>query len=307
MANLGRSGNESFASRISVVNDGHGDLTGDITGALNGPLDLDVDEPSFFLPVPEEEGERFAQMPNGRENVNGILLNGHAYEEDEEVEEGEEEYDPPEVTSAQAASSAVAKPVAVKKKRKPLPLSRHGIPYPPIPRQAIKKLATKFSGSTISTDTLDALAAASDAFFQQASEDLAAYSKHAGRKVVQDSDVVQLLRRYAPHSTLFIFMNKYLQCSRQRQLNSHTTVFSRAQRHLPRELLQEIRMPVSKVQPRRRQQQRPSLQAVGCFLNHSGPAATIQAHPPLTLNRHLLYHVTYNRIEIKTRRRHGGR
>ena len=40
-----------------------------------------------------------------------------------------------------------------------------------------------------------ALAAASPVFFQKASEDLAAYSKHAGRKVIQDSDVVQLLRR----------------------------------------------------------------------------------------------------------------
>jgi len=200
VANLGRSGDESFASRISVVNDGDGDVTGDITGGLDGPLDLDADEPSFFLPVPEEEeGERFAQTPNGGENVNGTLLNGHAYEENEEVEEVEEEYDPSEVTSAQAASSStVPKPVAVKKKRKPLPLSRHGIPYPPFPRQVIKKMATKFSGSAISADTLDALAAASDAFFQQASEDLAAYSKHAGRKVIQDSDVVQLLRRYVP-------------------------------------------------------------------------------------------------------------
>jgi len=198
VANLGRSGDESFASRISVVNDGDGDVTGDITGALDGPLDLDADEPSFFLPVPEEEGERFAQTPNGGENVNGTLLNGHVYEEEEE-EEVEEEYDPLEVASAQAASSsAVAKPVAVKKKRKPLPLSRHGIPYPPFPRQVIKKMATKFSRSAISADTLDALAAASDAFFQQASEDLAAYSKHAGRKVIQDSDVVQLLRRYVP-------------------------------------------------------------------------------------------------------------
>ena len=92
-----------------------------------------------------------------------------------------------------------------------------------------------------------ALAAASAMFFQQALEDLVAYSKHAGQKVIQDSDVVQLLRKYAPHATLFIFMNKYLQCSRQRQLNSHTTVFSLAQCHLPRELLQEIHIPVSKV------------------------------------------------------------
>ena len=193
------SGDESFASRMSVVNDGDGDITGDTTGALDGHLDLDGDEPSFFLPLPEEAEEEFAQAHNGRENMNGTLLNGHAHEEEEVEEEIEEEYDPPEVISAQVASSTVAKPAAaVKKKRKPLPLSRHGIPYPPFSRQVIKKLATKFSGSTISADTLDALVAASDAFFQQASEDLAAYSKHAGRKIIQDSDVVQLLRRYVP-------------------------------------------------------------------------------------------------------------
>ena len=259
VANLGGSGDESFASRMSVVNDGDGDVTGDITGALDGPPDLDADEPSFFLPVPEDEEEVFAQAHNGGKNVNGTLLNGHAYEEEEEVDE---EDDPPEVISAQAASSTAAKPVAAKKERKPLPLSRHGIPYPPFPRQVIKKMATKFSGSTISADTLDALVAASEAFFQQASEDLAAYAKHAGRKVIQDSDVVQLLRRYAPPLLQPLCLYKYLQCNRQRQLNSHTTVFSLAQRHLPRELLQEIRMPVNKAQPRRRLQQKPSLQTV---------------------------------------------
>ncbi|CAZ80884.1 unnamed protein product [Tuber melanosporum] len=234
-------GDESVASRMSVVNDGDGDVTGDITGALDGNLDLDGDEPSFFLPVPEEGGEGFAQDDMG-ESEDGTLLNGHAHEEEEEVEE---EYDLPEVISAQeASSSTVPKPAsAIKKRRKPLPLSRHGIPYPPFPRHTIKKMATKFSGSTISADTLDALVAASEAFFQQASEDLAAYSKHAGRKVIEDSDVIQLLRR-------------------QRQLNPQTTAFSLAQRYLPRELLQEIRMPVSKAQPRRRQRQRPSLQTV---------------------------------------------
>ena len=40
-----------------------------------------------------------------------------------------------------------------------------------------------------------ALAAASAVFFQQALEDLVAYLKHSGRKVIQDSEVVQLLRR----------------------------------------------------------------------------------------------------------------
>ncbi|RPA91027.1 hypothetical protein L873DRAFT_1752852 [Choiromyces venosus 120613-1] len=239
---------ESFASRMSVVNDGEGDVTGDITGALDGNLDFDGDEPSFFLPVPEEEEqeeeqeEKFAQANHRGEGANGVLLNGHAHEAEEEKEE-EEEYSLLEVISAPEASSPTVRKPVITKKRKPLPLSRHGIPYPPFPRKAIKKMSTRFSGSTISADTLDALVAASDAFFQQASEDLAAYAKHAGRRVIEDSDVVQLLRR-------------------QRQLNPQTTAFSLAQRHLPRELLQEIRMPVSKVKPRRRQQKKQNLQVI---------------------------------------------
>ena len=76
-------GDESFASRMSVVNNSNGDVTGDTTGALDEHLDLDGHEPSFFFPLPEEAEEEFAQAYNERENMNGTLLNGHAYEEEE--------------------------------------------------------------------------------------------------------------------------------------------------------------------------------------------------------------------------------
>jgi hypothetical protein len=39
---------------------------------------------------------------------------------------------------------------------------------------------------------------------------------------------------------------------RQRQVGSNATMFSLAQRHLPRELLQELRMPVPQPTKRRR-------------------------------------------------------
>lgn len=81
--------------------------------------------------------------------------------------------------------------------KKTLPLSRHGHPVPPFPRSVIKKMAQNFSGGgMISNETLNAIVAASEAFFEQVSEDLAAYAGHAGRKTIEDADMVQLLKRY---------------------------------------------------------------------------------------------------------------
>ena len=46
------------------------------------------------------------------------------------------------------------------------------------------------------------------------------------------------------HMWLNFFANVTLYIYRQRHVNSQNTVFSLAERYLPRELLQEIRMPV---------------------------------------------------------------
>ncbi|KAL6233558.1 hypothetical protein BDW75DRAFT_231853 [Aspergillus navahoensis] len=108
-------------------------------------------------------------------------------------------------------------------------LSRHGIPVPNMPVGVVKKLATRFARARagpkakISKRTLAAIEQASSWYFEQASEDLAAYSKHAGRKTIDEADVMALMRR-------------------QRHLNKNTTVFSLAQKHLPKELLQDMRL-----------------------------------------------------------------
>ncbi|KAI2632833.1 centromere kinetochore component CENP-T-domain-containing protein [Xylaria nigripes] len=120
-------------------------------------------------------------------------------------------------------------------------ISRHGMEYPSLPPSVVKRLATtcaKTAGAgkgKISPDTLDAIMQATDWFFEQLGDDLSAYAKHAGRKTIDESDMITLMRR-------------------QRQTNASTTPFALAQRHLPRELLQGLRMPVpipSKV-PRKR-------------------------------------------------------
>ncbi|KAI1392555.1 uncharacterized protein F4822DRAFT_132475 [Hypoxylon trugodes] len=121
-------------------------------------------------------------------------------------------------------------------------VSRHGIEYPSLPQGVVKRLAMTLaktagvSKAKISADTLDAIMQATDWFFEQLGDDLSAYAQHAGRKTIDESDMMMLMRR-------------------QRQTNTSTTPFSLAQRHLPRELLQELRMsvpPPTKV-PRKKQ------------------------------------------------------
>ncbi|KAB8236813.1 uncharacterized protein BDW43DRAFT_266119 [Aspergillus alliaceus] len=108
-------------------------------------------------------------------------------------------------------------------------LSRHGIPIPNMPSGVIKKLATRFaparagSKAKISKATLTAIEQATSWYFEQVAEDLAAYSTHAGRKTIDESDVTTLMRR-------------------QRHLNNSTTIFSLASKHLPKELLQDMRL-----------------------------------------------------------------
>ncbi|KAL4906900.1 hypothetical protein BDW74DRAFT_129580 [Aspergillus multicolor] len=110
-------------------------------------------------------------------------------------------------------------------------LSRHGILVPNLPAGVVKKLATRFARARAgpkaktSKSTLAAIEQASAWYFEQTSEDLAAYSKHAGRKTIDEADVTALMRR-------------------QRHLNNSTTVFSLAQKHLPKELLQDMRLAI---------------------------------------------------------------
>jgi len=133
-------------------------------------------------------------------------------------------------------------PVEIKQKK----ISRHGIPVPNLPAGVVKKLATRFARSKagskakINKATLAAIEQASSWYFEQASQDLAAYSKHAGRKTIDESDVTTLLRRSV--STTQSFYGIFADCPRQRHINKSTTVFSLAQKHLPKELQQDMRL-----------------------------------------------------------------
>ena len=160
------------------------------------------------------------------------------------------------------------------KERKEQKVSRYGIPYPSLPSGVVKKLASTFARSSgngkskinnnlaaglISQCTVAAIMQATDWFLEQVGDDLGTYAKHAGRKTIDETDVITLMKRcvISAHFEIWGNWKDHLQvwlltARRQRQLNATTTPFSLAQRYLPRELLQDIRMaPPSKTRAKK--------------------------------------------------------
>ncbi|KAK4130140.1 hypothetical protein BT67DRAFT_242637 [Trichocladium antarcticum] len=149
-----------------------------------------------------------------------------------------------EIPERDQHEDTVAEPLIAKRavvhglQKKSIKVSKHGIEYPSLPPTVVKRLAQTFATASgakgkITPDAMNSIMQASDWFFEQLGEDLQAYAKHAGRKTIDESDVLTLMKR-------------------QRQINPQTTPFALAQRHLPRELLQELRMPPPAVPKKRR-------------------------------------------------------
>lgn len=95
---------------------------------------------------------------------------------------------------------AAAKEAPVRKSRE-LRISQRGLEYPSFPVAPIKKLALSFmksqgSKGQLGKDALAALTKTTDDFFEQIGIDLAAYANHGGRKMIEESDVIALMKRY---------------------------------------------------------------------------------------------------------------
>ncbi|EPQ64797.1 hypothetical protein BGT96224_1783 [Blumeria graminis f. sp. tritici 96224] len=89
----------------------------------------------------------------------------------------------------------------MRSKEKNLRVSKYGIPYPSLPARVVKQLANNFARTSgngkrkINKETLEAIMQATDWFFEQVADDLRAYANHAGRKTINDSDVIALMHR----------------------------------------------------------------------------------------------------------------
>lgn len=182
-----------------------------------------IDEPSGFpdLPVPQDpESEEDVEIQMSDDNMNESSI----LEPMNDVDEPEVEEAPEETTRALDMDTSIqdttmgdidvtshvrSKPGSKKKVK----LSKHGIQYPSLPAGVVKKLATTFarmggnSKAKINKETLDAIMQASDWFFEQASDDLGAYAQHAGRKTIDESDVVTLMARYVFKYTIGLLID----------------------------------------------------------------------------------------------------
>ena len=107
-------------------------------------------------------------------------------------------------TMQRPAPKAAFKPKSRAKTRKALKVSRHGLSYSGLPAGMVKSIATTFARAMgkktacLSKETTSAILEASDSFFEQLGGDLAAASGHAGRKTIDESDVIAVMQRYGP-------------------------------------------------------------------------------------------------------------
>lgn len=127
------------------------------------------------------------------------------YPEPGDIEELNEEHDDVEDVEEQN-ETVISQNVELASKRgrsKPgKHISKHGIEYPSLPQGVVKRLATTFAKTSgvgkakLSADTMKAIMQATDWFFEQLGDDLSAYAKHAGRRTIDESDMITLMRRY---------------------------------------------------------------------------------------------------------------
>jgi len=179
----------------------------------------ELDDPTFRFTIPQRVRE-----PSPHED--GGKAEDAEYEDDEEEEEALVGAEPNDIESDDAIAEEDLRayreesaagdrslqpqtPETSKKpgrRRKELRVSKYGHEYPSFPPAIVKRLATGFARShgnshvKISKETLETIMRATDWFFEQVAEDLARYADHAGRKAIDDSDAITLMKRYVKSS-----------------------------------------------------------------------------------------------------------
>ena len=187
----------SLAPTVGVPRTPEGQVADD--DADDGYEDVDDDE--------DEEAVVGAEIEYDDDDVpmadGGDLDNEPLREASIPLEDADEE------AQARATAGIPKAKLAPRRLPKELKISRHGIEYPSVPPAVVKRLANTFSkqyggSGKLSKDTLASIQQASDWFMEQVSEDLGEYAEHAGRKTIEESDVVVLMKRYVVTTSLSI-------------------------------------------------------------------------------------------------------
>lgn len=153
-------------------------------------------EPEVFdEPMIQEEPE---QDPEAGRQRDKPMLDVEAFISDgEDSDPNTTRQDTTMTTSRPAPARRGPKPGKRKQKR----ISKHGTEYPPLPPSFVRRVAHRavqtsgLNNHRISADVLASLTQASEWFFEQLGDDLGAYADHAGRTVIEESDVMTLMKR----------------------------------------------------------------------------------------------------------------
>jgi histone H3/H4 len=190
---------------------------------IRQPVQVEPIEDDAPLPI-EDDVDAGADLDLDAEGSDGGDVGGYGapeWESDAEIE-GENDAD---LQAYRGEESAIDRSLLTRspehssvKGRKPrtqnreLKISAAGIEYPSFSAAVVKRLATGLAKSQganakISKDTLAALVQTTDWFFEDVSLDLAAYAQHAGRKSIEDADVIALMKRYAFSILSYIYVH----------------------------------------------------------------------------------------------------
>jgi len=175
-------------------------------------LDEEVDE-GVIVPEANEEDEITAAL-GGEDATETLGIQGwesdHELEDDNDLAAYREE-----VSAMDRSLESPERPAAAKertaRKTKELRISQRGLEYPSFPAAPVKKLALGFmksqgSKAQLNKDALATLVKVTDDFFEQIGIDLAAYAQHGGRKMIEESDVIALMKRYLQRICTIMYM-----------------------------------------------------------------------------------------------------
>ena len=119
-----------------------------------------------------------------------------------------------------ATSFVYEQPVKIASKRprrsKSVRLSRHGIPFSNIPSSVTKSMADSFikiclkRRSKLERNAVDAVKEVGDLFLAQLGDDLGMIARHAGRKSIDETDLITAMTRYLSHAAARMCLTFYI-------------------------------------------------------------------------------------------------
>jgi histone H3/H4 len=209
---------------IPLDPEGHEDFDdygADGDGGAADDYDIDVDHPAEDMDENMgdfqdgvADGGFEAINENSDDSRNGVgdgdmgthtQIEEHGQDVDVDTSDAEELMDnlpdEPEAGLTTMVDATVEAPAGKGRRKNNKLRSVYGIEYPCLPKNMIKKHAEKAARNSgihtkLTPDVLEAITTASNWFFEQVGEDLRSYATHAGRKTINENDMITLMKRY---------------------------------------------------------------------------------------------------------------